>query len=804
MKKLLTLCLALAMTVSVGAIALTAFGAPVAKAADETTTEKPETLTVKATEAYAYATETPETHNAFTADPTSGTMKRLKTKYGFTLFSDKVLTAPNVYYKFASAVNASDYAFMTFSALYYAGKVPKAYATAVKSLDGSSSASVGIFGRQNDSNAPQLLKVSVATSGIKNADGKVEGFVMTAPVAQLTGMNWFMITDFTFTDKAPATIDYEKSTELQQDLFEGLQIWKDNELRNRRFDVSGNLRTAIRFVTPLPVESVDYFDFKALIWNGRREGLPFNVYSLNGDKIHQSVYVFNYAAIEDPKAYEGQLDMRVAAKGLENENGLVEGFEFEILNIEKGSHLVFSDIVAAKEHSQSVVVDEQHSTSSNKWGFMNFNWSPITAWNDAGLLYGGRDLENGTLTVKLKYPVDVAKVKSIDFDAIVWNNPSEKHLRISRLDGTPVEVIKVVCGHEAALAEEDLGVKVNAELLANEFGLCEGFIMQVVEDNALGHLQFTKPVAGLTQKSYKATITFGNGTKEEIVYTASDRAAKLADAKAKLGTNDAQYTFSDDLPEELPFEEGKAYTETRTVNEYDVVIGEAEAVKVAYGAKLEKPEDPTKEPTADTVYTFDGWYNGDNKWNFETDTVTGNVTLVAKFNETVRKYDVVIGEAAAIKVAYGAKLEKPEDPTKETTASTIYAFDGWYNGDSKWNFETDTVTGNVTLVAKFNETVRTYTVTVTFAGLEKEQVTLTREYGAKVNFDEYAESGYKMTAKKGEEAITELTVTENSDIVITYEKEKSKSGKGCGGSAGGIGVAMAALGLVAVALKKKR
>ena len=538
----------------------------------------------------------------------------------------------------------------------------------------------------------------------------------------------------TLTVKESVTIDYANSTPLEQDKFSGIQIWVDNGLRNRRSNVSGTLRTAIRFVTPLPVESVDYFDFKALIWNGRREGLPFNVYSLNGDKIHQSVYVFNYASTADPENYEGQLDIRVAAKGLENENGLVEGFEFEILNIEKGSHLVFSDITAAKEHSQSVVVDEQHSTSSNKWHFTTTNWSGIAGWSDAGILYGGRDLENGTLTVKLKYPVDVAKVKTIDFDALVWNNPSEKHLRISKLDGTPVEVIKVVCGYEAALAEEDLGVKVNAELLANEFGLCEGFIMQVVEDNALGHLQFTKPVAGLTQKSYKATLTLGDGTKEEIVYTASDRAAKLADAKARLGTNDAQYTFSDDLPEELPFEEGKAYTETRTVNEYDVVIGEAEAVKVAYGEKLEKPVDPTKEPTADTVYTFDGWYNGDNKWNFETDTVTGNVTLVAKFNETAR----------------------------------------------------------------------TYTVTITFAGLEKEPVTLTREYGAKVNFDEYAESGYKMTAKKGEEAITELTVNENSDIVITYEKEKSKSGKGCGGSAGGIGVAMAALGLVAVALKKKR
>lgn len=46
MKKLLTLCLALAMTLSVGAYALTTLGSSAAKAADETATETSDTLTV--------------------------------------------------------------------------------------------------------------------------------------------------------------------------------------------------------------------------------------------------------------------------------------------------------------------------------------------------------------------------------------------------------------------------------------------------------------------------------------------------------------------------------------------------------------------------------------------------------------------------------------------------------------------------------------------------------------------------------------------------------------------------------------
>ena len=59
-------------------------------------------------------------------------------------------------------------------------------------------------------------------------------------------------------------------------------------------------------------------------------------------------------------------------------------------------------------------------------------------------MYGGRDLENGTLTVKFKYAVDVAKVKTIDFNALIWNSVGVKRVQIFKLDNTPAEVVKVV------------------------------------------------------------------------------------------------------------------------------------------------------------------------------------------------------------------------------------------------------------------------------------------------------------------------------------------------------------------------
>ena len=234
--------------------------------------------------------------------------------------------------------------------------------------------------------------------------------------------------------------------------------------------------------------------------------------------------------------------------------------------------------------------------------------------------------------------------------------------------------------------------------------------------------------------TYTAELTLGDGTKKDISYTVENRTEKLAEAKKLLGADDDQYTYTNDLPTELPLENGKTYTETRTVNEYDVKFGEADAAKVAYGSKLTRPADPTKDMTADKVYTFDGWYVGDTKWDFDADTVKGDVTLVAKFNETARKY----------------------------------------------------------------------AVTITFVGLEKDEVVLQVEYNGTVDFSAYAEDGYNMTVKNGENEIGELTVTGDANITVTYAKKPAASKKGCGGSVGSIGVMLTALGFAAVVFRKKR
>ena len=55
-----------------------------------------------------------------------------------------------------------------------------------------------------------------------------------------------------------------------------------------------------------------------------------------------------------------------------------------------------------------------------------------------------------------------------------------------------------------------------------------------------------------------------------------------------------------------------------------------------------------------------------------------------------------------VRAAKGEYFVMPADPVRPN-----YVFAGWYYEDKEWNFETDVVNGNVTLVAKWDE--ETYT-----------------------------------------------------------------------------------------------
>ena len=96
---------------------------------------------------------------------------------------------------------------------------------------------------------------------------------------------------------------------------------------------------------------------------------------------------------------------------------------------------------------------------------------------------------------------------------------------------------------------------------------------------------------------------------------------------------------------------------------------------------------------------FEGWYNGDAKWNFDTDTVNASLTLVAKWKTT---YTVTFdsnggSEVAAIEVPMGDKIPNPN--VMKEKAWLI----GWYieGTETKWDFSEDVVTGPITLIAQW-------------------------------------------------------------------------------------------------------
>lgn len=152
-----------------------------------------------------------------------------------------------------------------------------------------------------------------------------------------------------------------------------------------------------------------------------------------------------------------------------------------------------------------------------------------------------------------------------------------------------------------------------------------------------------------------------------------------------------------------------------------------------YGEKIVKPEDPTREG-----FEFDGWYSDLDRttlWNFDTDTVTGNLTLYAGWQETtvapgvsgedsnvwyliglallILLFIVILllprkrvtfntmggSEIKSVRVLKNSKIKAP-GPTRKYRQ----VFCGWYKDEActiPWDFKNDKVVENIVLFAKW-------------------------------------------------------------------------------------------------------
>ncbi|MDR1248266.1 MAG: InlB B-repeat-containing protein [Treponema sp.] len=126
---------------------------------------------------------------------------------------------------------------------------------------------------------------------------------------------------------------------------------------------------------------------------------------------------------------------------------------------------------------------------------------------------------------------------------------------------------------------------------------------------------------------------------------------------------------------------------------------------VAANGNVQEPDEPTRNN-----YVFDAWYKeaaAANVWDFDSDTVTAPTTLYAGWTPVwTVTFNARQGSAVdpITGVINGELIAKPmADPERAG-----FSFGGWHKeavGTNAWDFDTDTVTGNTTLYARWTVTV---------------------------------------------------------------------------------------------------
>ena len=171
------------------------------------------------------------------------------------------------------------------------------------------------------------------------------------------------------------------------------------------------------------------------------------------------------------------------------------------------------------------------------------------------------------------------------------------------------------------------------------------------------------------------------------------------------------------------------------------------------------PANPTKEGGTGYYFEFDGWYNGENKWDMANAIVAGDMSLVSKFTKVAYKYTLSMhmeNETMTQEVAYGAGilLYAPEVAGK--------TFVRWYMLDEKNNVVDVPATMPAEDISIYAE-MRLNTYTITFVGCDGvESITFTVETMSEVVFPEVpAKDGFTAVWDKSEEDLTlaDLTVT---------------------------------------------
>ncbi len=214
------------------------------------------------------------------------------------------------------------------------------------------------------------------------------------------------------------------------------------------------------------------------------------------------------------------------------------------------------------------------------------------------------------------------------------------------------------------------------------------------------------------------TVTFdsmGGGTINPIKANYGDLVTEPKPPEKEGFTFGGWYTDKDTLKDKWDFASKKIDSdvtlyakwgnETHTVRFFISSDAPSSSVPpvtdVAFNATIAEPKAPER-----TGFDFTGWYEDPGlttPWDFSKDTVTEDITLYAGWRTERFTVTFNSGEGSSVPPETSVKgltVDRPSDPIREG-----YQFDGWYKDTTfrkPWDFKRDTVTGDITLYAKWS------------------------------------------------------------------------------------------------------
>ncbi len=545
--------------------------------------------------------------------------------------------------------------------------------------------------------------------------------------------------------------------------------------------------------------------------------------ALMGDKVGHPQWMFIFNGWGN---IDGSLSISI---DYEQYNGMT----IDQVLFEKGCQLPSYDAAAGMGYIMHVLTDEVYFFSNDTSAVSAVDWS-----KKCKVTFNGENesyLDVGTV---LEYPTDLSETKPAtaeytyvynwfadgevyDFSKPITGSvyltsdgsyteiPNEYKVTYYALDGSTVLYTDVFAyGEELTVRSADSIVGyTNCSWIYNGDG-------GVPTTMPAKDISFT--VQG-TAKTYTLTVF-----EESITVTYAQPIGELPALPEKEGYSAAWAVMGETLTADSIwlFDEDKAAEPHYTANTYTLYLGE-ESMVVTYGQPIgQLPEILEKEHYVGVWKVEDTALNADMVWGYASDKTAEAVYVAVNYTVT---FD---GENEA-QYAYGSKIEQPADPTKESTAECAYVFEAWYNGDVKWNFDTDVVEGDLDLVAKYTETKKLYTVSFNVKGHTLTLAPIEVAYGGSLDLtelfteDEVAGYTYSITVNGIEKAsikvfsdvTVEITFTEKANAPADTDKDSASddnggagimSQLGCSGVVGGLSAGLMILTAAGAALVCKK